>query len=953
MKRFTVPNSSWRFPSWIVILLLLLQPLLAPIAALAQAADRELDIRVISPELREVLPGHIISFSIQVTQTTGRDEVLEEGLVLPQGWQAVVPPAPFTLPSGARIVRILAVLVPADAPAGRYVIGYTMRSQRDYALQNRADLAVQVRPVRKLAFVIEEKPDSVIAGEGYRVRLRLLNQGNTPVQVTLSATGTPVGAVQKIEPSTAAIPAGESLPVVVTGVTGSHARQSFTQYVRVVAESDGASPQRATVTVGFDVIPLATVKGIEEDTFPTRLGIRLTGDEEHGGVQAIWEGAGALDEDGEHRMNFLLQGPNRQQDGIFGLRDEMRLNYYSPGVDIHMGDQSYGLSNLTDYYHYGRGIGANFRLHQGFGAGAYLMRERWESPRETVRGAYLSRDTGFGRLKLNYARRSAATHEDHLWSAEVGGPLWKRTAARPYDARLSVEIAGSSTNRAGAATDHAYRAELTGSYGTDTHYLLNVIHAGPDYMGYYRDSDYRTGTLLFPVSERVRGSLSYAQWRKNLRLDAGNSTAPEERLARLSFDYRLAGGYSASLGYSDFERRDLLQPGEGLIHERPFRFGLSRSAGTASWSVEYFIGNYRSASSATSREASGGRLHFAYRPSATHLFTLFGSWRSNSDGSFLLGSNAQIGGSVLWRPMDALELAGWYTGNNLNDASRASHHGQLSARYRLPDDRAWELRVLTGAPASGKRTMDYLLSYSVPIGLPLPRKKTTGGISGTVYDARNPGHPGIPNVIVRLNGQAAVTDRHGRFAFTHLKPGPYHLTVDQGSISLNRITVQTMPMPITVTGGQTARVSIGVLSAARLDGLVMLRPANWRNASTDRSQPVVVGDPNRKDEPAVSRGLPNIVVELSNGTQILRRVTDSWGVFSFDRLQPGRWHLKVYGGNLPAYHRLETSEMDFELDSEEAAVATINVLPLARPIKMLPTSTEVLRVEVSSLNPAR
>ena len=942
-------NSSWKFHSWVVAALMLLHTVLPSMTALAQAVGPGLEVRVISPTLREVAPGHVFSFSVQVEQTTGRDEVLEEGLILPEGWQAVVPPMPFTLPSGERAVRILAVLVPANAPAGRYEIGYTVRSRRDYALQYKAVIAVQVLAVRKLAFVIEEKPDSVIAGEGFRAQLRLLNQGNIPAQVRLSAESSRPGASQRIEPAAAAIPAGESLPVIVTGSTSAHERRSFTHYLRVVAETEEADPQRATATFGIEIIPLAIVKGGADNVFPTRLDVRLTGDEGTSGAQVTWEGGGDLDDSGQRRLDFLLQGPDGQAAGIFGLRDEMRLNYYSPNVDLRMGDQSYSLSSLTDYYHYGRGIGADFRLSQGFGAGAYQLRERWETSRESVRGAYLSRETGLGRLKLNYARRSKENDEDHLWSAEIGCPLVKRTAARPYDARLSAEVAGSSSTRTGIGTDKAYRAELTGSYGKDTNYLLRVIHAGPDYMGYYRDSQYYDGTLAFPVSGRVRGNLHFAEWRQNQRRDPLKGTAPDERLARLSFDYRFANGYSASLGYSDFARRDLLRPENSLVHERPFRFGLSRAAGVTSWSAEYFLGNYRSESTELNCEVSGGRLHLAYRPSATRLFTLFGGWRSNSDGSFLLASNSHLGASVLWRPTDALELAGWYTSHNLNDASRVNHQGQLSARYLLPGDRAWELKALTGSPAGGKRSMDYLLSYSVPIGLPLPRKKTTGDVKGEVYDARRPDHPGIPNVIVRLNDQAAITDRHGRFAFTHLKPGPCQVKVDQKSISLNRITVQSMPMPVTVTGGQTARVSIGVLPAAQLTGSVMLRPADWRRADTDQAHPVVVGDPNKKTVPTVSRGLSNVLVELRNGSDTLRRVTDGQGTFTFDRLQPGRWHLKVYGGNLPAYHRLETAEMDFELAGEETAMATVNVLPLARPIKILPASTEILRVEVSSL----
>jgi hypothetical protein len=412
----------------------------------------------------------------------------------------------------------------------------------------------------------------------------------------------------------------------------------------------------------------------------------------------------------------------------------------------------------------------------------------------------------------------------------------------------------------------------------------------------------------------------------------------------LAFSYKLSNGYSATLGYSDFRRLDLLHPDDSLTHERPFRVGLARSAGPASWNAEYFIGDYRKSAPDDRRTVNGARLYAAYRPSPARLFTLFGGWRSEGAGGFLLGSNTHLGASVTWRPTDALEVSGWYTSYNLNDAARITHQGELTARYRLPGDRAWELRVLTGKPAGSHAETNYLLSYSVPIGLPLPRKKSIGEVSGRIYDARLPDHPGIPKVIVRLNNQAAVTDRKGHFAFTTLQPGNYSLTVDQKSISLGRITLQAMPLWVSVTGGKTTEVNIGVLPAARLTGSVMLRPTDWQRSTADQ-EPVVIGDPYRRNELGVSRGLPNLVIELSNGSETQRRITDSRGAFTFDRLQPGRWHVKVVGNNLPAYYHLETSEMDVALAGDGTAEVTFNVLPLKRRIKMLTTFTETLRVE--------
>jgi len=78
-----------------------------------------------------------------------------------------------------------------------------------------------------------------------------------------------------------------------------------------------------------------------------------------------------------------------------------------------------------------------------------------------------------------------------------------------------------------------------------------------------------------------------------------------------------------------------------------------------------------------------------------------------------------------------------------------------------------------------------------------------------------------------------------------------------------------------------------------------------------------------------------VLVELSNGEEVIRYLTDQNGKFLFESLRPGKWHLKVYDNNLPPYYYLETGEEDITLNSGQTMELVIKVLPLARKIKFI------------------
>jgi hypothetical protein len=74
---------------------------------------------------------------------------------------------------------------------------------------------------------------------------------------------------------------------------------------------------------------------------------------------------------------------------------------------------------------------------------------------------------------------------------------------------------------------------------------------------------------------------------------------------------------------------------------------------------------------------------------------------------------------------------------------------------------------------------------------------------------------------------------------------------------------------------------------------------------------------------------------MTNGKDTLREWTTENRGFSFNSIRPGKWTVKVYDDNLPAYHYLDKAEFQIEVKPGEAKEITASVLPHLRPIQII------------------
>jgi hypothetical protein len=169
-----------------------------------------------------------------------------------------------------------------------------------------------------------------------------------------------------------------------------------------------------------------------------------------------------------------------------------------------------------------------------------------------------------------------------------------------------------------------------------------------------------------------------------------------------------------------------------------------------------------------------------------------------------------------------------------------------------------------------------------------------------------------------------LTDRNGEYHFVSLKPEKYYVQLDMASIGLDRVALQQLPHEVAIVGGQETRYDISLTRAISLSGVVVLFGMK-EQAPGDTSQPQFIEQ----------GGHPNVILELSNSEESIRRVSDNRGRFSFTGIRPGRWTLRILEGNLPQNTYFEKDSYDIDVAPGGSKEFTFKALPRKRRIQIL------------------
>ncbi len=903
------------------------------ILATTAGAQSPVEVRSPSAKLLETAPGRIITASVVVANRSAEADEFSERLSLPEGCQRVAPPeVPFRLEAGGQIVRILAVMVPATMPAGQFSLRYTALSRRDPSAIGSFDFAIQVVPVDNLEIIVEPRPDVVIAGDAYFVKLRVTNRGNSRLAAQLAHCSS-LGFTVTADASSFPLEAGASREIICRVQTdkafASHTHHAVT--FDVTATSVTGKPLSASQASVAELVPRASGNPDPFHHLPMQL--RLTALAETGHAlqfQAELSGAGSLDEAGMHQVDFVFRGPDVQNASLFGERDEYGASYRGQHWGVDLGDRTFALSPLTEKHTFGRGAGVKW--HDGkTSAGLFFMTSRFRRDNTEELGAFVRQDfTGEFGVQANFLRKTGA--ETFTLQALPQNIVTLETQFH-VQKLIALRLEAGASRSDDGVMDAAFRAEARGELPGKLSYAVEHTYAGPDFHGYYSDTEATYATVAKSFSPKLRAHASYNRYAGNLALnDVRSSVVNRENSWNIGGSYSLSKATEFSLEQQHVERNDILLPAAYDFTEDSTRLGVSHNFGKLQLRSSLDLGTLDNSLTGENGPFQRYNLFANWQPSARQTYSVFASYGPSAfTGSSEKALSAGV--SARWQVRDHLTADLSYARNQY-DGLAGREQDQLFATLRYQFENKHTLSVVgRWSRASTATTTDSVaneaavfVTYSIPLSVPVARKRSIGALQGRLCNHEN--GTGVPRAVLQIGERFAVTDDTGHFDFHELKPGPCELRVVPDSLGPRLTMATALPMKLKIRPAETTRVALAATPACSLT----IRVTRFEFA--DGQSLPAAASPLRE-----AGGVESATVEISNGRDTWRAQTDRTGTASFDRLAPGRWSIRVAASDLPAHHTLENAEQFLTLTGGSTGQLALRVLPQRRTLRLLDHGT--------------
>jgi hypothetical protein len=506
---------------------------------------------------------------------------------------------------------------------------------------------------------------------------------------------------------------------------------------RAVTKDDTVTTAAAKSIV--EIIPRKAALEDEYHRIPAELTFKSVvqeNDTRESGFQTQFRGRGTLDEEKTKHISFSFEGPDIENETIFGQRDEYTLSYWTEDYELHFGDRSYSLSPLTENYLYARGIEGKVNIDENLTLGAYHLRTRWAQPRteETAFSLDYEFDENFT-AGINYLDKLRDADRSNITSVE--------TEFEPLpDTKVELEYALDS----GAENDNAaYLARLFGRHNWGNYYL-KLTHAGTDYDGYYSDLDYISSGVIIPIDKNLRFNANFVRTKNNLALDPGFFSAPLEKYQQIGLTYRLPTDTSLTLGWVTRDRQDRLDSPDFDYTEDSIRFGVTQGFEKLSLNTSVDIGETENHITNTTADSERYSASIHFRPDRIQSYSGYLYYDKNSDFTGENRRSTTIGLNASYQLAARTYLGLNMQTNDYQGSVGSRDDFEIRLRHTLANDHRVSL-IGRHTKYEESLTSDdtaLMLQYTIPLGIPTAKRKSIGSVSGYIYDLQD--QIPIPNV---------------------------------------------------------------------------------------------------------------------------------------------------------------------------------------------------------------
>ncbi len=795
-------------------------------------------------------------------------------VTLPTGYQLIAPLAPISLAPGADQAIFVTVLVPRGAPAGRIPVVLHATSQTEPAITASATGFLEILAT----FEIEIRPPQdrpVEPGEMTQLTFHMANKGNVLDRLTLIAESRR-GFPLKLQPESLELLPGEVRPVIVELTVPPQATPG-PERITVIARSV-LSDVEASSTVQFTVLPPTpdAVGGTLFLEVPTSIGVALLGDNASSlQAEASVQGARKFAEFNE--INYGLQIAN-----LLEIKS-VRFNADVGRLGVTLGDLSFPLSPLMTLS--GRGGRLTLRSAAGSLSQATLGMAL-DSNQQLAVGGNAGTDV-FGIFPSLSALVRPARGE-LLGGVALGMRI-------PVLGQLALH---GALSQEGTTLDRAFLVQSLTRLG-DFEFDGQFVFSGSNFLGSPRD---KFG-LELSQSFNVHGLFLRSHFLHSINNVNFDPTRPTVLDTQLGAAARLPIGSLTSIA-SQFDiqmKRNPFPPLLTQLLDTHMGVLVTQRLGLVSLSVGFDRRESKDVITSTHVEETILRSVADLRlgPLLTLLRVQLETTRDLTGGAILQQTLALLASARFRLPKADL----------LVSIERLPLRTTLSAQFSATVDR-FAVRAQSSVILNDQNEVfpTFGLSLAFRFEVPMPFLPTLGRLEGFAFidenenGVRDSGEPGVPGIILRLDGILVRTGSSGFFRSPALRPGTVLLEVQE--LPLGIVPAVGLPMAITLQAGEVRQVQIPLRQEALVSGLVF-------------------HDVNRSGElDAGEEGLADVRLVLI-GRVSQEILTDIAGRFTFS-VPPGPYTLRVDASTLPKRFRLATAA---EV-SIEAKVGEVQRVPL-------------------------
>ena len=899
-----------------ILLVIAGMPLMVAVAGKVWAQSEPLRVMPASEETISRQPREVVSLTFAVRNDSNRALELEPHLLLPAGWRMVTQDLPFTLAGSASSIRLASFMIPQSAEAGEYLVTYEVQQRQQPAIRDACTVRVFVLPLESLKVAALEAPSFAIAGERFKSSFVVRNTGNAPISAAFQVRSvhgsklTPQAGSLQLDP-------GRSTQIEIE-ITAPATRHRIEERITLSVQAENAGAHGTSSAT--QVVPRISV-GEAYHTLATQVDmgfiIHQTPTQQSSGWQLGVSGSGALDETETRRLDFRLRGPDVRDRGSFGATDEYWLRYRNRASTWRLGDDIYGLSLLTEPGRYGRGGGFAYDTSAA-GWSAFAAEERFAAANREQLGFNAHLRFAPARLDLNLLERRGGRLPAAIYSMGAS-TRWSGGAST---LELAQSQAKEIDDRGRALRWDLYDATLP------VHYYVTGWYADPEYRGYLRDERYLTAGFDYPLHNRSGLHGYYRHQQRNLDQHAEHPAAREHH-ANLGLSRGLWGSSRLALDFNLRAYADSHATPVEDIENRALRLALSQTFKNISLLYSSERGRTRSPGANADFATALHTLSASWQPGPAQSYGLYAMYddnayarrRQNAQTSFGLNANYTLGSTTIGLdaqrsyeiPHDAamLDDAGERLDPSPYARSNRSHSiysMRLAQQWRNGDRITLLARRITGPlPQS-----DLWLTYAVPFDLPLLHRTNVGAVRGRVFDTET--GIGVRSVVLSLDGLTAVSSANGEYEFPAVPVGSYLLSLDRSNIDVEQVPRHGVLLQVKVDAGNAQRIDIPLVRSASVSVDVTLQPG-------DDARP---------------RGLPNVLITMSQGEQIYRRLTDARGHVQLAGLPPGEWTVSISADAVPQGYTVASRERSLRIEPGAAAEARFRLTPVVRDIRLLP-----------------